>query len=94
MDQVPSQSTPSGSLRLLLSLLAGVYKDSKLKFSGIQLTKDECFTLGKFLPHCKQFEVDLSNCSIGAKECKRLFRPDAKYDIKSLKYVILVLSVQ
>ena len=81
------------SKRSLLSLLAGVYKDSQLDFSGIKLTKDDCLTLGKFLTNCEQFNVNLDSCSIHAKGCKTLFRPDAKYDIKSLSYVIIVFSV-
>ena len=87
---------------LLLSLMARVYEakdkelyetvvkkfaDSKLDFSGISLTEYNCVILGTFLPHCRQFDVNLSSCSIGAEGCKTLFKPDAKYDIKSLMYV-------
>ena len=76
------------SKRSLLSLLACVCKDSQLDFTGTKLTEEDCLTLRKFLPNCK-FDVILDSCSINAEQCKTLFRPDAKYDIKSIKYVYI-----
>ena len=93
---------------LLLSLMACLYEaedkelyvtvvkeftDSELDLSNISLTAYDCLILGNFIAHCKQFDVNLRSCSIHAEGCKTLFRPDAKYDIKSLRYVIIVLSV-
>ena len=93
---------------LLLSLMACLYEaedkelyetvvkeftDSKLDLYGISLSAYDCLILGNFIAHCKQFDVNLDSCSIHAEGCKTLFRPDAKYNIKSLEYVIIVLSV-
>ena len=93
---------------LLLSLMACLYEaedielyetvvkeytDSKLNISNISLTAYDCLISGNFIAHCKQFDVNLRSCSIHDEGCKTLFRPDAKYDIKSLEYVIIVLSV-
>ena len=87
---------------LLLSLMACLYEaesktlyrsvveqftDPKLNLSGITLNSSDCFVLSVFLAHCKQFNVDLSSCSIHAEGCKTLFKADEEYDIQSLKYV-------
>ena len=67
------------------------FTDSTLDLSGISLNTFDCLILGTFLAHCKQFKVDLSACSIRAEECKTLFRPDEEYNIKSLKYVRIII---
>ena len=87
---------------LLLSLMTCLYEaedetlyhsiveqftDSNLNLSDVSLKPFDCLILGRFLAHCKQFNVDLSYCSIDDEGCKTLFKPDEEYDILSLKYV-------
>ena len=87
---------------LLLSLMTCLYEaedetlyhsivkqftDSQLDLAGVSLKPFDCLILGRFLAHCKQFNVDLQSCSIHAEGCKTLFKPDEEYDILSLKYV-------
>ena len=87
---------------LLLSLMACLYEaedeilyhsivkqftNSKLNLARVSLKPFDCLILGRFLAHCKQFNVDLKYCSINAEGCKAIFKPDEEYDIQSLEYV-------
>ena len=72
-----------------------VAKELKGKLRGLQnisLSPADCLSVGYFLTHCRQFEVYLGGCSMGADGCKALFRKDKKYDLVYLKYVNLSLG--
>ena len=64
----------------LYELAVQQFKDLKLSLYGISLNPADCLAVGYFLTHCKQFEVDLSFCSISDDGCKTLFREGAAYD--------------
>ena len=70
---------------LLCDLVADVLK-SRLNFCEVHLTQIDCSALGYFLTYCKDFEVDLSVCSIGVAQCKNLFRQDKFYNLQILRY--------
>lgn len=70
---------------LLCKLVADVLK-SRLNFCEVHLTQIDCRSLGYFLTYCKNFEVDLSVCSIGVNQCKNLFRQGKYYDLQILRY--------
>ena len=55
------------------------------RYYGISLNPADCYVLGHFLVYCKDFEIDLTNCSIGDDGCKSLLREDKIYNIKTLK---------
>ena len=72
-----------------------VAKELKGKLRGLQnisLSPADCLSVGYFLTHCRQFEVYLGGCSMGADGCKALFRKDKKYDLVYLEYVNLSLG--
>ena len=66
--------------QLMLSQL-----NNKLDLSHISLSPADCFSVGYFLTHCRQFEVNLSSCYIGVDGCKILFSQNAFYDIWALR---------
>ena len=61
----------------------------KLNLSRNNLDPADCLSIGYFLTHCKQCEVNLQLCSIGDDECKALFKHGETYDLQTLEYVII-----
>ena len=59
----------------------------KLDLSDISLNPADCLSVGYFLTHCKEFEVQvyLRGCSIGDDGCKTLFRRGEVYNLRHLR---------
>ena len=75
----------------LCQLVAKELKGELQGLQSISLSPADCLSIGYFLTHCRQFKVYLVGCSVGADECKALFRKDKKYDLEYLRYVNLAL---
>ena len=69
------------------NLCQSVIKELKLKLdlSRISLNPADCLSVGYFLTHYEELEVDLSECYIGVDGCKTLFRQDEVYNLRALK---------
>ena len=70
--------------KALCELVVYQFKDLTLDLQGIRLNPADCLAVGYFLTHCKQFEVNLINCSIGDDGCKTMFREGVAYDLRIL----------
>ena len=75
----------------LCQLVAKELKGELRGLEYISLSPADCLSVGYFLTHCRQFNVHLVNCFMGADGCKALFRKDKKYDLEYLEYVNLAL---
>ena len=62
----------------------------KLILENTRLNPTDCYYLSYFLTFCDDFDVDLSQCSIGDDHCKYLFRSGQVYNFHSLEYVLQV----
>ena len=60
---------------------------STLDLRWTTLNPTDCYSLGDFLTHCKDFDVNLDGCFIGAEGCKALFGQGRRWNIKILRYV-------
>ena len=79
--------------KALCELVIEQFTDFKLSLSGINLNPADCLAVSYFLIHCRQFEVNLNNCSIGDDGCKTLFRGGPVYDLKILQYVVAIVKL-
>ena len=68
----------------LCQMVVGELKQ-KLSLSSVSLTPLDCYCLGYFLTYCKDFEVELWDCSIGDDHCKSLFRTGQVYNFHTLR---------
>ena len=57
----------------------------KLDLSGNNLDPADCLSIGYFLTHCKQFEVELNDSALGDDGCKALFKRGETYDLTTLR---------
>ena len=71
--------------KALCELVVYQFKDLTLDLQGIRLNPADCLAVGYFLIHCKQFKVNLFDCSIGDDGCKTMFREGVAYDLRSLE---------
>ena len=91
--KVVEQVAESRNRALLLSLIhclfeandSGLYTavvqklSYKLDLSSTRLNPADCYSLGCFLTHCKDFKVHLARCNIGDGGCKALFGRQRDY---------------
>ena len=80
------EAQDSSLCRLVVSHL-----ESKLNLTGTTLNLADCLSVQYFLTYLKDFNIDLTSCSIDADKCKILFRQGELgevYQFRTLRYVV------
>ena len=67
------------------SYLCQLIVESELDLGNISLNPTDCLSVGYFIAHLKDIDVQLYNCLIGKDGCKTLFRQGEVYNFQTLQ---------